>query len=449
MTEPPDAEPHVRWCERSAAKAASYSISITGNAEYKEDKKYKYLPEPVFHELISFIHEFAGDEENADVLTFMKIGYKRNVGDIVSIKNYVGLIQMKNGFQIQILPKIDLGDNEDTGNQETKRIFLKMLRSMKDFPGKVFNDASLRVDKMNLYEIFINMYLQEVRLLVKHGIKSAYIKKEENLNFYKGKLLVNQHIQNNILHKERFYVAYEEYHSNCAENKLVKATLLKLQNLTSSAKNSKEIRQLLTSFEMVEPSQNYEKDFANVRMDRTTKDYAQMISWSKVFLMNKSFTTFSGKTTARALLFPMEAIYESYVAQKMKKVFIPAGWHVSTQDKGYYLFVEPRPQFALRPDIVMKKGDRTIILDTKWKNLTDNARANYGISQGDMYQMYAYSQKYQTPEIWLLYPINKEMRNHKPIKFESGDGTVVRVHFVDVADIENSLNALKNKIEML
>ena len=27
LTEPPDAEPHVRWCERSAAKAASYSIN--------------------------------------------------------------------------------------------------------------------------------------------------------------------------------------------------------------------------------------------------------------------------------------------------------------------------------------------------------------------------------------------------------------------------------------
>ena len=27
LTEPPDAEPHVRWCERSAAEAASYSIT--------------------------------------------------------------------------------------------------------------------------------------------------------------------------------------------------------------------------------------------------------------------------------------------------------------------------------------------------------------------------------------------------------------------------------------
>ena len=33
LTEPPDAEPYVRWCERSAAKAASYSITIKPRTE--------------------------------------------------------------------------------------------------------------------------------------------------------------------------------------------------------------------------------------------------------------------------------------------------------------------------------------------------------------------------------------------------------------------------------
>ena len=117
---------------------------------------------------------------------------------------------------------------------------------------------------MNLYEIFINMYLQEVRQLVKRGIKSAYVQQEDNLKYYKGKLLINKHIQKNIVHKERFYVAYDEFHPNRAENKLVKATLLKLQKLTNSAQNSKEIRQLLTAFEMVEPSVNYQKEFISI-----------------------------------------------------------------------------------------------------------------------------------------------------------------------------------------
>lgn len=53
--------------------------------------------------------------------------------------------------------------------------------------------------------------------------------------------------------------------------------------------------------------------------------------------MNKSFTTFSGSTTSRALLFPMESIYESYVAQQIKKVMSPEGWTVSCQDRGHYL----------------------------------------------------------------------------------------------------------------
>ena len=400
--------------------------SIICNADYKDDEKYKYLNQKEFENLVAFIHEFTGDADSADALDFMKIGYRRNIGEVVSIKNYVGLIQMKNGFQIQVLPKISFGE-EDEGNVQTKRVFLRMLRSMKDFPSKVFNDASLKVDQMNLYELFINMYLQEVRQLVKRGIKSNYVGQEDNLRYYKGKLLVNQQVRANLAHKERFYVAYEEFHPNRAEN-------------------SKEIRQLLTAFEMVNASVNYAKDFSQVVINRNTKDYEMLMQWSKVFLMNKRFTTFSGATASRALLFPMESVYESYVAQQMKKVMSPEGWEVSSQDKGHYLFMEPRRQFALRPDIVMKRGERIVILDTKWKSLVDNERVNYGISQADMYQMYAYSKKYNTPEIWLLYPVNDEMRNHSPIRFESGDGTTVNLHFVDVDKIEDSLQKLKDKL---
>lgn len=421
--------------------------TIICNTDYKDDNNFICVAKEDFDDLTSFIHEFAGTEENADALEFMRIGYHRNVGDVITFKNYVGVIQIRNGFQIQVLPKISFGDGADEGNELTKRIFLKMLRSMKDFPSKAFNDASLKVDRMNLYEIFINMYLQEVRQLVKHGIRSFYVQQENNLKYYKGKLLIGKHVRANCAHKERFYVAFEEFHPNRTENRLVKATLEKLQKLTISAENAKEIRQLLTAFEMVEVSKNYDKDFSMVVLNRNTKDYEMLIPWSRVFLKNKSFTTFSGATTSKALLFPMESVYESYVAQQMKKAFVPDGWDVSSQDKGHYLFVEPRNQFALRPDIVLKRDGRTIIMDTKWKRLIDNERKNYGILQADMYQMYAYSKKYETSEIWILYPVNDEMRNYKEIKFETGDGTVVRIHFVDVTNIEDNLNELKRKIE--
>ncbi len=419
---------------------------ISCNSDFQTE--YKYLPEPVFKDLEEFIHAFTGDEEYADALEFLTIGYRRNVGDIISVNNYVGLIQMQTGYQIQVLPKIDFSNASDEENTtpETKRVFLRMLRSMKDFPSKVFNDANLKMDRMNLYEIFINMYLQEVRTLVKHGIKSAYLSCEDNLKFYKGKLLVNEHIMRNSAHRERFYVCYDEYQVNRAENRLIKATLLKLQGITGSSENQKEIRQLLTAFEMVTPSVNYQKDFSKVVIDRNTKDYDMLMRWSRVFLLNKSFTTFSGSTNARALLFPMEKVFESYVAKQLKLTIADLDWELSTQDKGFYLFDSPR-QFALRPDIVITREDGSrIILDTKWKSLFGSPWKNYGISQADMYQMYAYSKKYETPEIWLLYPLNNEMRGYSDICFDSDDGVNVKVFFVDVANIEESLDELKNRL---
>lgn len=412
--------------------------TIICNPDYKTE--YAYLPDDIFGSLEDFIYEYTSAEGGSDALEFLKVGYKRNLGRTISVNNYVGLIQMKNRYQIEVLPKIDLSD--DDSNKETKKVFLKMLRSMKDFPSKAFTAANLQMSKMNLYEIFINMYLQEVRKLLRHGIKSSYVVQNDNLRFYKGKLDVSNHIKTNIVHKERFFMNYDEYLVDRAENRIVKATLEKLGRITQSAENQKEIRQQLAAFEMVSVSHNYQKDFSKISIDRTTEDYRTLMEWSKVFLFNKSFTTFSGSTSSRSLLFPMEKVYEAYVARYMKKIFSEDDWNVSSQDKGYYLFDTPR-KFALRPDIVISKDQRIVVLDTKWKRLNNDVSSNYGISQSDMYQMYAYAKKYNTSEILLLYPRNNEVGNRTDISFRSDDGVNVRVYFIDVANIEDSLENLK------
>ena len=144
----------------------------------------------------------------------------------------------------------------------------------------------------------------------------------------------------------------------------------------------------------------------------------------------------------------MEKLFESYVAKNMKKSFGQIKWNVSAQDKGHYLFNslngENHRRFALRPDLVVKRDDGSVvILDTKWKNLVNDKRINYGISQADMYQMYAYSKKYGTSEIWLLYPINEAMKDCGQITFDSGDGVKVSLFFVDVARIEESMDELR------
>lgn len=121
------------------------------------DKQYQCLDKKTFHKFLEFIHEFEQKEENSDILNFITIGYKKVLGQTITFKNYVGLIQLKKNVQIQILPKIAFLKEE---KDETKKVFLKMLRSMKDFSGKTAANANLNPENMNLYEIFINLYIQ-------------------------------------------------------------------------------------------------------------------------------------------------------------------------------------------------------------------------------------------------------------------------------------------------
>ena len=426
---------------------------ITCNSEYADGSvsNIHYISQEKFKELDAFvrIQNDNDEDENSDSLDFFKAYTKKGIGDVIQAKNYVGLVQLESGFQVQILPKIDMVDEMDE-EHSTQHIFIDMLRSMKDFPGKVFSSANLRTESMNLYEIFINMYVLQVSQLTRRGLKSSYVRQEDNLNVFKGKLIVNEHIKRNIAHDERFYVAFDEYNLNRPENRIIKATLLKLQKISSSLSNVKAIRQQLLFFELVEPSTNYSKDFSQVVIDRNTKNYKELMAWSKVFLMNKSFSTFSGDNKARALLFPMEKVYEAFVAKNMEYLFSEKKYDVSSQDTGKYLFKEDkRNVFSLRPDIVVTdENGNTIIMDTKWKRLYDNPEKNYGISQADMYQMFAYSKKYKTKDIWLLYPVVDSLKDHAPISFCDGEETTVNLFFVNVAKIEDSLKELLEKVKV-
>lgn len=428
--------------------------TIVTNESLSDKQGYVYLDERYFLELEQFIKEYVSETDEADILEFMRIGYRRGIGDTITFNSYVGIIELPSGFQIEVLPKISLGS--DSNNSNTKKIFLKMLNCLKDFEGKVFSSASLNADKMNLYEIFIRMYIQETWKLVKRGIKSDYIENEENLSVYKGKLEVNKHISRNAAHKERFYMAFDEYQVNRSENRIIKSTLMKLLRSTKNADNARELRQLLYSFELVDESKNYEKDFSQVSLSRGMSEYDLLIQWSRIFLINKSFTTFSGKNSGKALLFPMEQIFESFVAKHVKRIFeeLSCGAsRITAQDQGYYLFDEPR-KFKLRPDLVVRNDSLSnrplVVMDTKWKRLNHNAASNYGISQADMYQMYAYSKKYNTSEIWLLYPINDGVRDLNSLSFEAIKAeqtkVSVRIFFIDLANYEGSIRTLYNKI---
>lgn len=400
------------------------------------------LSESTFKNLEEFI--LANNNQDTDMLEFMGISVRKRIGKVITAKNYVGVISMNDGTTIEILPKIY---SEQDNVIEAKKLLIKMLKTLRTAPYKTMQKTNVNIDKLSIFEIFIRMFLDEVFSIVKHGLKCNYESIQDNLNVFKGKMLFSKQIKHNIIHKEKFFVEYDEFNTNRAENKLLKSTLLYLYKKTTSNKNKNDIRTLLNSFIDVSESTNYIDDFSKCIVDRNMKGYTTALLWSKVFLQGKSFTSFSGSNVAFALLFPMETLFESYVASLMKKQLQGTGYSVSAQDKGYHLFDNPK-KFMLRPDIVIKskRESEVFVMDTKWK-LLSMTKANAGISQADMYQMYAYQKKYRAKNITLLYPKTAENLDENKLRFKSDDGVVVNVKFVDLYDKKSIDNILINVMQ--
>lgn len=378
--------------------------------------------------------------------------YKKNQKEYIKVNNYVGVISMKNGDVIEILPKTYDGTNAE----ESRKLVMRMVKSLRASNYKNASLSNMKIDKMPLMEIFIRMFIDETYELVKRGIRSGYVTVSENITTCKGHINFSEQIKRNYAHAERFCVEYDEYNYNRPENKLIKSTLLFLDKRSTSFENKADIKALLSMFDEVEESLNHDFDFSKCIDERNMKDYQMILSWCKVFLENKSFTSYSGEHVACAILFPMEKLFESYVAQQFKKMLKETEYSVSSQDKGYYLFDrcndEKQRGFALRPDIVISKGNDLFIADTKWKLISDKN----DISQQDMYQMYAYQKKYTSGEktchnVTLIYPdIGQYTRDFKE-KYHCDHMTFTSEHdrekvYVIFVDLTLDEKAFRNEL---
>ncbi|HEC1792681.1 TPA: restriction endonuclease [Campylobacter lari] len=412
------------------------TFSIIEHQDFsKEDLKeiFKEKTEIFYKEL----EDFAKNNESL-------LGFKSK--NALKAKNYIGIIQTKSGV-LEILPKctnLDSYKKEDKSPNYDKEklkkyyeleniskndfykkdceinpsiLLINMLKTLKNSPFKKSQISSLQIAKMPLFEAFITMFLDEFDSVHKKGLMRSYVSSEENRAFLKGKLLFNEHIKSNLIHKERFFTSSDEFVLDIAPNRLIKSTLNFLKSKTNL--NKFKIIKAMQMLDEVEFSKNYEKDFS-FKISRHFDYYENILSWCKIFLQNQSFAPYKGKNEAFALLFPMEKLFENYVAY-MFKLANPSE-NIKTQSSGKYLISKNDEKcFMLKPDLYI---ENKMILDTKWKIPDDNEdEKKHGISQSDLYQMFAYANKYEIKEIYLIYPLCertfnlREKLKTKDIKF--------------------------------
>nr|WP_232847234.1 McrC family protein [Shewanella nanhaiensis] len=356
--------------------------------------------------------------------------------EVLQVQNYAGVIFTPDRTQIEVLPKVGKGfkgegaDNSESAYEKARKSLLVMLRALKGFSHIQTSSANIASQKMPLLEVFISQFIKSVNVLVKRGLRSDYVRREDNLAFLKGKLNVGKQVKRNYINKHKFYCEYDEFLLDRPANRLLHSALLKVKTISRSAANQKLLQELEFVFNEVPQSSDYKLDFTNVKLDRGMSYYQVPLAWCKLILEGLSPQSMKGESHAVSLLFPMEKVFEDYVAKVLKDQL--AVTHpelsISSQVTGEYLAsYDGRDKFSLRPDLVVKHGkSNQIVLDTKWK-LLDTTLSNSNISQSDIYQLFAYAKKYlgadnEGQDVVLIYPSQDNFSEPLSSPFELGDG---------------------------
>jgi 5-methylcytosine-specific restriction enzyme subunit McrC len=380
------------------------------------------IPESVFGWLETQCLQAA---DQGDV-TWLRLAHRRG-RRVVQVTSFVGVIRAPDGYQIEVLPKV--GKAIGGGAVEARQLLIEMLCCLQGFRHVQTHSAKLMAARMPLLEIFIAEFLRAVEHIVKRGLRSDYIARQDNLFALRGKLLIAPHLRQNLYRADRFFTEHDEFSTNRPENRLLRAALDRVLTLTASLANQRLARELDFAFADVPASTQPRFDFQRVRLDRGMGYYSDALAWARLILEEESPLTGAGGHVAPSLLFPMEAVFEAFVAKHLARQ-LARPLILKTQARSHHL-VRHREQhwFQLKPDLLVRNADRDIlVLDTKWK-LLDAFKANgsekYGLSQGDFYQLQAYGQSYLNGQgdVVLIYPRTATFAQPLPVfEFPKIDG---------------------------
>ena len=334
---------------------------------------------------------------------------------------YVGFLQATTSVALEILPKITSELTPDAV-RVARAALLRMLLAVPDlFPRPLPESQFSQISHFPMPEMLAALFLKRAEKLLHRGLQTDYRTVDTEMPFVKGKLRLSQNPFALALHPERLPVAYDERTRNNPPNRLLKACLQRLR----LGKFARPVRQHLFAMEEIPDTTNWREDLAQARRhDRTFRAYTWLWPWAEWLLGGHAPGLADDKNRLPGLLFATQRLFESYVATSLKR-YLPAEFQVSIQESAYHLLFDfaGKATHRLRPDVVVRRGNAVWILDTKWKLIAGSSSHISHLSQSDLYQLYAYGQRYLNEEgrvkLGLIYPQTPEfMKVPRPHQYE-------------------------------
>lgn len=362
---------------------------------------------------------------------------------------YVGAVVVA-GRTIELLPKIERTEGE-CELPTVRQNLLKMLLVAYDLDGATPGQAALEHSNDGWLDILMRLFVRALADQLRRGLIRRYRADADDLPTVRGRLQIEEQLRRNLVHRERSACEFDEFDEDHALNQLFRVAIRRMLRVASNAVTQQALRELLPAFEGVSDVEPTGDWLASVTLDRTSERFGLSLGMARLFLQGTTTGLYAGERNSFALLFDMNELFEKYIARTLRRQLRGSGFEVSIQDVRFHLVSDLQTKqrlFRLRPDIVVRRGKEVCcVVDTKWKRLSPEER-KLGIAQGDLYQMLAYAEGYDSAAVLLLYPWDPaggaHESVHKQLVFEGGRRSTVTIGEVALDDLSTAGERLED-----
>lgn len=354
------------------------------------------------------------------------------------------------GCSLEILPKIDpVSPQED--RTTTRDRLIEMLDVALGLGIGSGAQSVMAAQGGTLLDILIRVFADKLLAAVRRGLPRQYSMQEEDLATLRGRLNVGRQYTVLVARPSHLACRYDELTPDIALMRVMKACVLfvsRFARASETRRRIEELRYLLAEITTVPLSA---LPWIEIRIDRSNKSWAELINLAALMLGRDWQDTRHAQSGQHgiSLLFPMNDLFETYIAALAGRVARRRGLAMQAQGGGLFCLQdgeEGRHLFQTRPDIILRdaSGQTKLIIDTKWKRISSHLEdKKQGISQSDVYQMMAYGELYDCADLVLLYPrqVAEKTRRCLPIKPRG-------MRMLRVADIDISTNRLAVEDEL-
>ncbi|OBU20004.1 restriction endonuclease [Photobacterium aquimaris] len=355
----------------------------------------------------------------------------------LKLGSYVGFLQSPGGESIEILPKTGLGLEK---SDSARRILQDMLMTAMGIKPRVADAAKLMRMRQPLHEWIFSQFLSELQKLVTRGLRFDYQRTDEESRFIRGQLRVVQQQRQSAGKQHFFHISHDIYSPERVENCLLKTALDYVLSVCRSSENWRLANELSHRMADIPTLSDPLNQIRNWKSNKLMQAYDTVRPWSDLILekLNPNFQ--QGVHRGISLLFPMEQLFEKYVESSLHKQ-LPKDCLLKSQASSQYLLrhtpensEQSMKLFQLKPDLLLKTSMGNQVLDTKWKLIDQFAYQSndkYGISQTDLYQLFAYGHKYQggRGHMMLIYPKHQQFKAALPPFYFSDEMAIWAVPF--------------------